>query len=160
MCKKYKKIKILLFVCLCWFVALFSKRIGLLFPSCQHRFCPSVCSSFPLKRHKEYKFVSSHCVLHNIIIHPCVRAVVICFSIWPCDVALCIAYLISHSSYACYYVVNERIFLLWVYNKYKTTPVCGYNHSWCPECTHSTDSCFQGHNWANLVRYGGLYQHT
>ena len=33
-------------------------------------------------------------------------------------------------------------------------------HSWCPESTRPTDSCFQGTSCENLMMYGGLYQHT
>ena len=33
-------------------------------------------------------------------------------------------------------------------------------HSWCPESTRPTDSCFQGTSCEKLMMYGGLYQHT
>ena len=40
-------------------------------------------------------------------IHPCDPTVVFCYLIWPCDIAVCITYLISHSYYLTY---NLRIF--------------------------------------------------
>ena len=33
-------------------------------------------------------------------------------------------------------------------------------HSWCPESTRPTDSCFQGTSCENFMMYSGLYQHT
>ena len=54
------------------------------------------------------------------IIHPCDSTVVNCYLIWPCDIAVHITYLISHSLSLSYNTVI-KVFLAWVYNKYKTT---------------------------------------
>ena len=56
----------------------------------------------------------------GFIIHPCDPAVVIYYLIWPYDIAVCITYLISHSSSLSYNAVIKG----WVYNEYKTTLMC------------------------------------
>ena len=100
----------------------------------------------------------------QFIIHSCDPAVVICYLIWPCDIAVCITYLISHSYSLTY---NLRIFQFGCKINTKL-PSCvdiicrtslGFP-SWCPESRRTTDSCFQGTSWENLMMYSGLYQHT
>ena len=100
----------------------------------------------------------------SFIIHPCDPTVVICNLIWPCDIAVCITYLISHSSSLPY---NLRIFQFGCIINTKL-PSCGDIirrtslgfPSWFSESTRPTDSCFQGTSCENLMMYGGLYQHT
>ena len=97
------------------------------------------------------------------IIHPCDPTVVICNLIWPCDIAVCITYLISHSSSLPY---NLRIFQFGCIINTKL-PSCGDIirctslgfPSWFSESTRSTDSCFPGTSCENLMMYGRLYQH-
>ena len=100
------------------------------------------------------------------MIHRCDPTVVICYLIWPCDIAVHITYLISHSSSLSYNTVIKGYFR-WMYNNTKL-PSCvdiirrtslGFP-SWCPESTCSADSCFQGTSCENLMMNGGLYQHT
>ena len=43
----------------------------------------------------------------GFIIHPFDPTVVICYLIWPCDTAVCITYLISHSSSLSYNTVSH-----------------------------------------------------
>ena len=112
---------------------------------------------------------SSHaaCLVQVFIIHPCNPTVVICYLIWACDIAVHITYLISHSSSLSSHSVIKGYF--WVGCIINTKlPSCvdiirstslGF-HSWCPESTHPTDSCFQDTSCENLMMYGGLYQHT
>ena len=50
----------------------------------------------------------------NFIIHPCDPTVVICHLIWPCDIAVRITYLISHSSSLSYNTVIKGYFRLGV----------------------------------------------
>ena len=85
-------------------------------------------------------------IILYFIIHPFDPIVVICCLIWPCDIAVCITYLISPSSSLSYNAVNKGYFRLGVYTK---LPSCvdiihrtslGFS-SWCPESTRSTDSC-------------------
>ena len=57
----------------------------------------------------------------GFIIPPFDPTVVICYLIWPCDTAVRITFLISHSSSLSYDTV---IISGWVYNKYKTALVC------------------------------------
>ena len=59
----------------------------------------------------------------DFVIHPCDPIVVICYLIWPCDIAVRIKYLISLSSSLSYNTVIKDI-AGWMYNKYRTTPVC------------------------------------
>ena len=82
------------------------------------------------------------------IIHPSDPRVVICYLIWPCDIAARITYLVSHS-YSLSYNTVIIVFFMLVYNKYKIILVCSYNppytarfSSWCHESTCPTDSCF------------------
>ena len=101
------------------------------------------------------------------IIHPCDPTVLICYLIWPCDIDVRITYLISHSSYLSYNTVITGYFQVGCIINTKL-PLCvdiirstslGF-HSWCPESTRPTDSCFQGTSCENLMMYSGLYQHT
>ena len=109
--------------------------------------------------------VKENCEL--FIIHPCNPTVVICYLIWPCDIAACITYLISQSSSLSYNTVIKKIFQVGCIINTKL-PSCvdiirrtslGLS-SWCPKSTCPTDSCFQRTSWENLMMYGGLYQHT
>ena len=61
--------------------------------------------------------------IRSFIIHPCNPTVVICCLIWPCDIAVCITYLISHSLSLSYNTAIKGNFRLG-YNKYKTSRVC------------------------------------
>ena len=49
---------------------------------------------------------------YGFIIHPGDPTVVICYLIWPCDIAVCITYLISHSSSLTYTTVIKGYFRL------------------------------------------------
>ena len=101
------------------------------------------------------------------IIHPCDPTVVICYLIRPCDIAACITYLVSHSSSLSCNTVIKKIFQVGCIINTKL-PSCVdiirrtslSFHSWCPESTRPTDSCFHGTSCENLMMYGGLYQHT
>ena len=48
------------------------------------------------------------------IIHPCDPSVMICYLIWPYDIAVRITYLISHSSSLSYNTENKGYFRLGV----------------------------------------------
>ena len=88
----------------------------------------------------------------QFIIHPCDPTVVICYLIWPGDIAVRITYLISHSC-----IINTKLRVCITRRTSLGFP------SWCPESTRPTDSCFQGTSCENLMMYGGLYsvyQHT
>ena len=55
--------------------------------------------------------------IHNVtqnIIHSCDPTFVICYLIWPCDIAVRIRYLISHSSSLSYNTVIKGYFRLGV----------------------------------------------
>ena len=103
----------------------------------------------------------------DFIIHLCDPTVVICYLIWPCDIAVRITFLISHSSSLSYNTVIKRYFQVGCIINTKLPSCVDIIHhttlgfpSWCPESTRPTDSCFQGTSWKNLMMYGGLYQHT
>ena len=93
-----------------------------------------------------------------------VPTVVICYLIRPCDIVVCITYLISHSSSL---TCNLRIFQFGCIINTKLPSCDDIIHltslgfpSWCPESTRPTDSCFQGTSCEILMMYGRLYQHT
>ena len=71
----------------------------------------------------------------------CDPTVVICYLIWPCDIAVHITTKLS----SCVEIIRRTSLRF---------------PSWCPESTHPTDSCFQDTSCENLMMYGGLYQHT
>ena len=103
----------------------------------------------------------------KFIIHPFDPTVVICYLIWPCDIAVYITNLVSHSSSLSFYSLIERIFQVGCIINTKLPSCVNIIHqtsltfpSWCHECTGPTDSCFHGTSCENLVMYGGLYQHT
>ena len=94
-------------------------------------------------------------LLYTHVIH----TVVICYLIWPCDIAAHITHLVSHSFPLTYHMVIKGYFS-WVYNKYGTKLLSCVNvicrtslgfPIWYPESTCPTDSCFQGTSCENLL---------
>ena len=97
----------------------------------------------------------------------CDPTVVICYLIWPCDIAVHITYLISHNSSLSSHSVMKGYFWVGCISNTKLPSCVDIIHctslsfpSWCPENTHPRDSCFQGTSCENLVMYSGLFQQT
>ena len=92
--------------------------------------CNNLCNNH-LKFCKEQEMVDKKCdtsntqqftkqtehnsyLIWSFIIHLCDRTVMICYLIWPCDIAARITYLISHSSSLRYNTVIKGYFRLGV----------------------------------------------